>query len=98
MHIIFRNFLTQYSRRLLSILAQTQTKTKIKKKQVVFRDDIALIHHLQTSSILCAELNKERSEKNAEHTRMHTIFRNFLSQYSRRLLSILAQIHQNTND
>ena len=37
-------------------------------------------------------LIKERSEKkNAEHTRMHTISRNFLTQYSRRLLSILAQ-------
>ena len=32
-----------------------------------------------------------KTKKNAEHTRMYTIFRNFLSQYSRRLLSILAQ-------
>ena len=30
-------------------------------------------------------------KKNVEHIHMHTIFRNFLSQYSRRLLSILAQ-------
>ena len=41
-------------------------------------------------------LAKERSEKkNAEHTRMYTIFRNFSRQYSRRLLSILAQLNFN---
>ena len=35
---------------------------------------------------------KERSEeKNAEHTRMYTILRASSSQYSRQLLSILAQ-------
>ena len=32
-----------------------------------------------------------RKKKNAEHTRMHTNFRNSSRQYSRRLLSILAQ-------
>ena len=32
-----------------------------------------------------------KNKKNAEHTRMYTNFRSFLSQYSRRLLSILAQ-------
>ena len=32
-----------------------------------------------------------KKEKNAEHTRMYTIFRAFSTQYSRRLLSILAQ-------
>ena len=45
------------------------------------------------ATIFLNELNKKkRSEKkNAEHTRMHTIFRTLSSQYSRRLLSILAQ-------
>ena len=36
-------------------------------------------------------------KKNAEHTRMYTIFRNFLTQYSRRLLSILAQRNHTNN-
>ena len=35
-------------------------------------------------------------KKNAEHTRMYTIFRNFITQYSRRLLSILAH-HKKQN-
>ena len=39
---------------------------------------------------------QRKEKKNAEHTRMYTIFRNFLLQYSRRLLSILAQ-HQYNN-
>ena len=37
-------------------------------------------------------INSAAKEKNAEHTRMYTIFRNSLHQYSRQLLSILAQL------
>ena len=51
---------------------------------------------LKYYNTLQTELNKRaKRKKNAEHTRMYTIFRNFLHQYSRQLLSILAQ-HKTT--
>ena len=42
----------------------------------------------------CTVVQPKKKKKNAKHTHMHTIFHNFLAQYSRRLLSILAQHKQ----
>ena len=45
------------------------------------------------TTFLANDYNKsEAQKKNAEHTHMHTIFRDFLTQYSRWLLSILAHL------
>ena len=96
----FRNFLNQYSRRLLSILAQPSKQNIIKVKNRGLR----LASFFFTLCFVCNEfyfkelLDKSaQQKKNAEHTHMHTIFRNFLCQYSRRLLSILAPQKRHTN-
>ena len=92
----FAHFFSQYSRRLLSILARPKRKQQKTKQHrslqrifdLVFVEDYLLFYK--------TNLIKERSEKkNAEHTRMYTNFRSFSSQYSRRLLSILARQHLN---
>ena len=162
MYTIFRCSSSQYSRRLLSILAQ-QTSHQIRTKQCcllttlnanntrvrqqVFTTNLIRakrkkkkygahthVHHLsctlfsiftsvvvysrtsqsstnkksKTGSLrclttcLCLIINNIFStlaqlcdiKKNVEHTRMYTIFRYSSSQYSRRLLSILAQYEQ----
>ena len=90
MHTIFRNFITQYSRRLLSILARHNSNLNKTFEWVLFSfsKSLTLRNHITLNNDL---YKKAQRKKNAEHTRMYTIFRAPLSQYSRRLLSILAQ-------
>ena len=97
-HHLSQLFSRQYSRRLLSILAQLQAElTQLKQELllvlllftlvVLVHQYIYFLHIVFTTCTVVQHENK----KNAEHTRMYTNFRNFSSQYSRRLLSILAQ-------
>ena len=94
MHTIFRNFSCQYSRRLLSILARpSQTKLNL---QECCRDALQIwvceiIETILSNAHLLNKLNKERSEKKMRSTHACTPTFRFSSQYSRRLLSILAQ-------
>ena len=91
MHTNFRNSLSQYSRRLLSILAQINHNKKTTNICLHLRIDLSFCWgDAQLTSIYKTQKYEEQ-KKNAEHTHMYTNFRNFLSQYSRRLLSILAQ-------
>ena len=88
MYTIFSCILSQYSRRLLSILARPQRIIPQKTQEICCN---ALL--LWDYSFFKEDCTKVRSKKkNAEHTRMYTILRNFSSQYSRRLLSILAHL------
>ena len=85
-------FSSQYSRRLLSILAQPNTKQKQKNTVGFHRNLLYCFLFSRLHDNLFFYRSKHLlQKKNAEHTRMHTIFRNFLTQYSRRLLSILAR-------
>ena len=93
MHIIFRAFLSQYSRQLLSILAQPQIIIKPTINCGIYCN---LRFDYEMHDLLHEPNKKSEAKKNAEHTRMHTIFRSLSSQYSRRLLSILAQLQQKT--
>ena len=91
MYTIFRTFSSQYSRRLLSILARTKNNNKKTKLCCVATHDI-ICFLLLSSIYFITNLHScaNKIKKNAEHTRMYTNFRAFSSQYSRRLLSILA--------
>ena len=92
MHTIFRDFLTQYSRRLLSILAQQLNK---RNKSLVMCCQIPLLMirfvTLQLNNfVMQFELSKSAKKKKCgAHTHVHHLSL-FFSQYSRRLLSILA--------
>ena len=92
MYTIFRNFLRQYSRRLLSILAQPfNIKTKNKSDVVT-----ALWFNWFLCSYIYALLNEfykraKRKKKCGAHTHVHHLSQ-LSHQYSRRLLSILAQL------
>ena len=89
MHTIFRNSSSQYSRRLLSILAQTNRR-RGKPNNVdcpfVYTTLIPrCIYYSSTCTIV-------QTKKKIRSTHACTpSFRNFLRQYSRQLLSILAQ-------
>ena len=63
-------------------------KKKQKKMVLCLRAILILFSRICDLSLTCTVVQLKK--KNAEHTRMYTNFRAFLSQYSRRLLSILA--------
>ena len=86
-------FKSEYSRRLLSILARN-TKKKIQAQSYGFRTTMRywiLEFALKVVNII---------EKKTEHTRMYAQLCSSLTQYSRQLLSILARhraIHTKSN-
>ena len=73
MYTNFRALSSQYSRRLLSILARQSTKNKKKNPSAI--DVLGLIVFLQHHITF---FNEDNNKKNAEHTRMYTNFRAFL--------------------
>ena len=98
MYTIFRNFLSQYSRRLLSILAQQSHKSK--KHNQWF--DLFLCHRCnqplcfrQQYYLATRTVVHKTKKKCGAHTHVHHSFATFFSQYSRQLLSILAQPEYN---
>ena len=94
MHTIFRSLLSQYSRRLLSILAHPQQHKEISNHMwcIVFFDHRMKYTATDEHQLTCTVV--QNIKKNAEHTHMYTILRTLSSQYSRRLLSILARPNQ----
>ena len=77
MYTNFRSFSSQYSRRLLSILAHQQKQFVLKVTRGVRRN---FLNTFSTSCInnfvfnLRGTSKKAKRKKNAEHTRMYTIF------------------------
>ena len=73
---------------LFSHITNNNSQTNIRVVQIA----LIIVSYCEETTIISIIINKKRSaKKNAEHTRMYTIFRASSSQYSRRLLSILAQ-------
>ena len=73
---------SEYSRRLLSILAQTQNKINKHKRMIV--NNVMQIVFVWKIIVVC-------KEKKTEHTYMHAQLCSSRAQYSRRLLFILGQ-------
>ena len=77
MYTNFRSFSSQYSRRLLSILARP-----IKQKNKIYQFSVATLRYicfLLQQLVLSNEPSKRaKRKKNAEHTHMYTNFRAFL--------------------
>ena len=99
MYTNFRSFSSQYSRRLLSILAHQQKQFVLKVTRGVRRN---FLNTFSTSCINNFVFNLRGTSKKAKRKKMRSThactpsFRNFLHQYSRQLLSILAQHKQSS--
>ena len=90
MHTIFRNF----SRNIhVSCCLFSHKKNKTNKHQIVRVAPCYLKFVLFCIDLITYRTVVRQNKKNIRHTCMHTIFRNFPRQYSRRLLSILAQLN-----
>ena len=72
------------------VYSRTPPKNKNKNRTVDYSAALGFLF-LSFHLYFVNEHSKSEAKKNAEHTRMYTIFSCILSQYSRRLLSILAR-------
>ena len=97
MYTNFSHFSSQYSRRLLSILAQHQQLTNPTQSidfNRYFNCVVGFVRNDHCKTILIRKA--KRKKKCGAHTHAHHLSQ-LSYQYSRRLLSILAQLHKKTN-